>query len=142
MTEITAEAASPEDLLAALRLQLDWGADEALLEAPQDRTAARAPASPAHGHPAGRPAPSRPSLVPAAAPALLPVPSALGAAPATSRAAELAAGATSLEALREAMAGFDASPLRETATNLVFADGVPGAPVMLIGEAPGADEDR
>jgi len=44
--------------------------------------------------------------------------------------------------LREAMAGFEGSPLRETATNLVFADGVPGSGLMLIGEAPGADEDR
>lgn len=34
------------------------------------------------------------------------------------------------------------TPLRETATNLVFADGRPGAPLMIIGEAPGADEDR
>jgi len=32
--------------------------------------------------------------------------------------------------------------LRKTATNLVFADGVPGAPLMVVGEAPGADEDR
>jgi uracil-DNA glycosylase family 4 len=34
------------------------------------------------------------------------------------------------------------TPLRETATNLVFADGNARAPVMFIGEAPGADEDR
>jgi DNA polymerase len=40
------------------------------------------------------------------------------------------------------MAAFDGSPLRETATNLVFADGVPGSALMLVGEAPGADEDR
>jgi DNA polymerase len=40
------------------------------------------------------------------------------------------------------MAEFTGSPLRETATNLVFSDGVPGASVMVIGEAPGAEEDR
>ena len=57
-------------------------------------------------------------------------------------AAELAAGATSLAGLREAMAQFDGSPLRETAMNLVFADGVAESGLMLIGEAPGADEDR
>ena len=39
-------------------------------------------------------------------------------------------------------ASFDGSPLRETATNLVFADGVPESGLMLIGEAPGGDEDR
>jgi len=32
--------------------------------------------------------------------------------------------------------------LKSTATNTVFIDGNPGAPVMIIGEAPGADEDR
>ncbi|MBC9176444.1 uracil-DNA glycosylase, partial [Pseudoroseomonas ludipueritiae] len=61
--------------------------------------------------------------------------------PAAATAAGLAASAHSLEALREAMAQVD-TPLRETATNLVFADGQPGAPIMLLGEAPGADEDR
>ncbi|MBK1660986.1 hypothetical protein CKO45_22475 [Paracraurococcus ruber] len=40
------------------------------------------------------------------------------------------------------MAAFDGSPLRETATNLVFADGVAESGLMLIGEAPGGDEDR
>ena len=59
-----------------------------------------------------------------------------------SLAAELAAAAGSLDALRNAMAGFEGSPLRETATNLVFADGVPGSGLMVTGEAPGADEDR
>jgi len=57
-------------------------------------------------------------------------------------AAALAAGANTLDELRAAMAEFTGSPLRETATNLVFSDGVPGAPVMVIGEAPGAEEDR
>jgi DNA polymerase len=40
------------------------------------------------------------------------------------------------------MQDFAGSPLRETATQLVFADGIAGAPIMLVGEAPGADEDR
>ena len=61
---------------------------------------------------------------------------------AAAQAADLAAAAGSLDALREAMAGFEGSPLRETATNLVFADGVPGSGLMFIGEAPGSDEDR
>jgi uracil-DNA glycosylase len=137
----TAERAA---LLAALRLQLDWGADEALLPAPQDRTAPRAASQPRTAGPGQaqpRAALPRPALVVAgngAAPAMT-----LGAiAPAASRAAELAASVTTLEALKQAMAEFDGSPLRETATNLVFADGVPDAGLMFIGEAPGADEDR
>uniref|UniRef100_UPI0018DFD21C uracil-DNA glycosylase n=1 Tax=Roseomonas rosulenta TaxID=2748667 RepID=UPI0018DFD21C len=63
-------------------------------------------------------------------------------APLAARAAAAAAAAGSLEALREAIAAFDGSPLRETATNLVFADGVPDSGLMMIGEAPGAEEDR
>ncbi len=54
----------------------------------------------------------------------------------------LAEGATDLETLRAVMADFDGCPLKRTATQLVFADGVPGARVMLVGEAPGGDEDR
>ncbi|MGI9510634.1 MAG: uracil-DNA glycosylase [Geminicoccaceae bacterium] len=54
----------------------------------------------------------------------------------------LAASCNSLEALAEALKGFDGCPLKDTAINLCFADGNPKAPVMLIGEAPGAQEDR
>jgi len=54
----------------------------------------------------------------------------------------LAAACRSLAELETALAGFDGCPLRETATRLCFADGSPTAPLMLIGEAPGAEEDR
>lgn len=47
-----------------------------------------------------------------------------------------------LEALRAALDGFQGLAIRETATQLVFADGNPQADIMLIGEAPGRDEDR
>lgn len=47
-----------------------------------------------------------------------------------------------LEDLRQAIAAFEGCPLKKTATNLVFAAGNPMAKVMLVGEAPGADEDR
>jgi DNA polymerase len=40
------------------------------------------------------------------------------------------------------VAGFDGCSLKRTATNTVFADGNPAGPVMIIGEGPGADEDR
>jgi len=55
---------------------------------------------------------------------------------------ELAARATTLDALRAALADYDGCALKQTATNLVFADGAPEARVMIVGEAPGADEDR
>jgi uracil-DNA glycosylase family 4 len=54
----------------------------------------------------------------------------------------LASGAQTLEALREAMAGFDLCELKRGARNTVFADGNPKARVLVLGEAPGADEDR
>lgn len=47
-----------------------------------------------------------------------------------------------LEKLKEDIAAFEGCPLKKTAINLVFADGNPKADIMLIGEAPGADEDR
>jgi uracil-DNA glycosylase len=54
----------------------------------------------------------------------------------------LAQGASDLQTLRSMMADFDGCALKRTATQLVFADGIPGSRVMLIGEAPGEDEDR
>jgi len=47
-----------------------------------------------------------------------------------------------IEDLRSAIAAFEGCALKKTATNLVFAAGNPSAKVMLVGEAPGADEDR
>ena len=96
--------------LAALRLQLAWGADEALAEVPQDRTG---PPPPPTVGPVGR-----------------------------GRAWDLATRAASPGELREVLATFDGCALRATATNLVFADGNPKAGLVLIGEAPGAEEDR
>lgn len=61
---------------------------------------------------------------------------------AVAQAQALAAQATSLDALRAALAAFEHCDLRRGARNLVFADGVPGARVMVLGEAPGAEEDR
>ena len=55
---------------------------------------------------------------------------------------EIAASCPTLETLREALDHFEACPLRATATQLCFADGVPEARLMIIGEAPGAEEDR
>ena len=46
-----------------------------------------------------------------------------------------------LEELRTALTNFEGCSLKTTAKNLVFSDGNPDAPLLLIGEAPGRDED-
>ncbi len=55
---------------------------------------------------------------------------------------EAARSAASLEELAGILARFEGCTLKATATRLVFADGDPAAPVMFVGEAPGAEEDR
>jgi DNA polymerase len=54
---------------------------------------------------------------------------------------EAARTAPSLEALRALLENFDGCALKHTATRLVFSDGNPQARIMLVGEAPGRDED-
>ena len=51
------------------------------------------------------------------------------------------AAITSLADLKAALLAFEGCALKHTASNLVFADGNPGARLMIIGEAPGRDED-
>ncbi|MFQ5765881.1 MAG: uracil-DNA glycosylase family protein [Rhodospirillales bacterium] len=57
-------------------------------------------------------------------------------------AVHLAQAATTVGELRRALEGFDGCALKKTATNLVFTDGNPEAPILFVGEAPGAEEDR
>lgn len=127
--------------LALLRWYVEMGADEAIEVAPADRLAPppvpiAAPAPAPEIRPRPAPFTARPTL--AAPPGAL----AESLSEAAQSARLLAAGADSIAALATAIAGFDACPLKRTATNTVFADGNPAAPVMIIGEAPGADEDR
>jgi uracil-DNA glycosylase len=53
-----------------------------------------------------------------------------------------AATAATLDDLKALLERFDGCSLKATAHRLVFADGRPGARVMFVGEAPGAEEDR
>ncbi len=124
--------------IEALRLQLQWGADEALLAAPQDRRHA----GPAPAAIAAAPAAARPAATAPVPPAASPAASLGGLRPGPADAARRAGACTSLAALRDAMAGFTGCALRDTATQLVFADGAETTRLMLIGEAPGAEEDR
>jgi DNA polymerase len=61
---------------------------------------------------------------------------------AVAEAQEAAQAAGTLEELQSAMIAFDLCDLKLGARNLVFSDGIAGAPVMIIGEAPGREEDR
>jgi DNA polymerase len=127
--------------LAALQWHLDCGMDEAWADAPVDRTtSARAAAGLA------------PSLAPQSA-VKSPIPlladkasvsgtEFMGTAQARAEAAKIAAACTTLEDLRAAIQSFDGLSIRKTATQIVFSDGNPAAKIMLVGEAPGADEDR
>ncbi|MEO3998584.1 uracil-DNA glycosylase [Mesorhizobium sp. CAU 1732] len=134
------------DVRELLRFYADAGVDEALLDEPVDRfaeshaaTAARAPAAETNTasqterwrrtEPAPAPRP--------AAPPTLSVPDEAQAA----RARDMAREAASLDELRAIVAGFDGCNLKFTAKQMVFADGNPQADLMLIGEAPGRDED-
>ena len=139
------------ELIAMLAWQLDMGIDEALLDHPQvDAAPLRLDQLLAVAAPAGDKGVSQTVMG--------------GAAPQPSEAVKMAnsawqfwsrppedkintdsaalAGITSLADLQSAMAKLDDCPLKHTASNLCFADGNPGARLMIIGEAPGRDEDR
>ncbi len=109
---------------ALLEWQIDLGADEAIGEVPVNRY----DAPKKQPKPQAAPVDSAPVAAPAFDPADI--------------ARQAAASADSLEALQAAMAGFEHCELKKGARSLVFCDGVPGARVMIIGEAPGRDEDR
>jgi DNA polymerase len=129
-------------LLEALRWQVEAGADEAIGVAPVDRYAEAAAPPPAPVA-AVVPATSRQDQAiqrPPQAPPAVAAPIPTTAASLSARG--LAGAARTVTELAEALAAFDGCPLKLTATNLVFADGNPTARVMVIGEAPGADEDR
>ena len=55
---------------------------------------------------------------------------------------EAARSAASLDELRAILDRFDGCSLKGSASRLVFADGTPGARLMFVGEAPGAEEDK
>jgi len=128
--------------LALLRWYVEMGADEAIAETAPNRLL------PAEPLPIARSAPpivtAQPAARAAAPGAVVAPPDAFAQslAEAAQSARRLAAGADSIEALASLVAAFEDCPLKRTATKTVFIDGNPAAPVMFIGEAPGADEDR
>ncbi len=118
---------------ALLAWQVEMGADEAIAEMPIDRLAGeKPPAPPRKEMPPAAPEAARPRQYPPQVPPCDPV------------AQEQVAQAARCATLEEIAAALDAMrdfPLRATATHTVHTDGNPHAHVMLIGEAPGRDED-
>lgn len=120
--------------LAALAWQVDLGVDEVIGDDPVNRydlpDTTRADTN-------------RPAATPVAAPlaaTAAPPPDQPKVDPVeVARAA--AARATSLPALRDIIAAFDLCDLKKGARNTVFADGNPAARVLILGEAPGREED-
>lgn len=113
-------------LKSLLEWQVELGADEAIGEDSIDR----------YELPDVAPAPA---AIAAPAP-VAPVPGE-GSDPVV-EARQAAGRAGDLDALRAELEGFAHCDLRMGATNLVFSDGNPAARVMIVGEAPGRDEDR
>jgi len=128
---------TPADAASALAWLIEMGADELIGAMPQNRLAiaepqrAQAPARVEAGLSRPLPGAARPS----------PAQPKSSLADSVQDARAIAAGCASLEELAAALARFDACPLRRTATNLCFLDGNPRARVLVIGEAPGNEED-
>jgi DNA polymerase len=156
-------APDPDNLAALLRWYVDMGVDCPVGEEPLDRFAlsARARTAP-KPDPAPLASPDRvpdrvflapsesiepPAPLQKRTPKSAPAPSAIAAAAlsqdaATKSAREQALSAGTLAELREKLAAFDGCALKNSATNLVFSDGAENAKIMIVGEGPGADEDR
>jgi DNA polymerase len=128
-------------LAALLRWYVDMGVDVVVEGATRDRFADFALEAAKVAQIAPSPVASKAETRPAA-PGPRTSAAALAIADAAASARELAAGATTLDELRDLAAAFEGCALKRTATQLVFSDGAPGSRVMLVGEAPGADEDR
>ena len=117
----------PEASLAALAFQIDLGANEAIGDSPVNRYAE-----------AARPAPvSRAAEASAPREATLQV-----ASDPVAAAREAAGAATDLASLRGAITGFELCEIKRGARSTVFADGNPKARVLILGEAPGREEDQ
>lgn len=123
--------------LAALEWMVELGVTDAVAEDPLDSYAL--PERLAEPKPAAAP-PAAPGSAPAR-PAVALVAKVEGPDP-VAEARRLATAAASLDDLREALLRYDLCDLKKGARNTVFADGNPAARVMIIGEAPGRDEDQ
>ncbi len=149
VSDISASISDAAQAMALLKFYLDAGADAAIEDAPLSRfglagtrmeaAVAKAPALPRAAEPAAPAKATPPRATVTQGTAIL---GANDRALAESARAA-AASAQSLDELKDVLQRFEGiESLRGRATNMVFADGNPQAKVMLVGEAPGADEDR
>lgn len=113
--------------LAALAWQVEAGVDETIGDLPINRYELALEAA--------KPAVPQSQPVPEAVPASV-------VTDPVAHARAIAAAAPTLEALRKAITAFDHCDLKRGARKTVFADGNPAARVLILGEAPGAEEDR
>lgn len=135
-------------LKATLQWYLDQGVDEILGEEPVDRTLM--PVLPTATAP--KPATNSPMSSPQEGSQSQRLSQDISDNPSTEtfanaqalqkQARQLAQGCQTLEELKAAIEGFDGISIKKTAMNIVFADGNPKAPVMVIGEAPAGDDDK
>jgi uracil-DNA glycosylase len=133
------------DALAILRWYAEMGIDAVVDATPHDRFAEHAASRAQRVEVTAPPEPSREMARPAPlprSPSLFGEAAAQSADAAVLSARELAAGARTLDELKTALLGFESCALKATATQLAFSDGNPEGPIMAVGEAPGADEDR
>ncbi len=131
---IAMETSDQDAVRALLQWHADMGVEEATGRTPADFYAwsdAKPAAQPA---PTPRKAPTVFRPDPGDEP--LPADEAIGAAERAARACK------SFDELAAAVEAFEGCPLKAGATKTVFTDGAPGADLMVIGEAPGRDEDR
>jgi DNA polymerase len=136
----------PPSLLDIVLFYAEAGVDEAIGEQPVDRTVAPPPRTqPAVAvPPAAAAAPAQAALgssVQAALAARAPQPASLTAQAAESAATNAARACNTIAELEAAIRAFDGCALKATATNTVIARGNPQAKLMIVGEAPGRDED-
>lgn len=130
---------SEEQVAAALlRWYAEMGVDEAVSPAPANLYSWRRGANTQQT--AQKPEPSVQSNPPRAA--LRQNDNAIPADEAIASARALAMTCDNFEALEKAVLSFEGCPLKVGARHTVFADGVPGSDLLVIGEAPGRDEDR
>ncbi|MEQ8406123.1 MAG: uracil-DNA glycosylase [Oceanicaulis sp.] len=121
--------------LKALQSLIDWWAQAGIETAPvSPAEVKRAAPQPRREPQAERPAPARATAAAARA-------AGYGGAP-EQNARDIAAKCASLDDLKAAVESFDGCPLKATATQAAFSRGNPDARVMVIGEAPGREEDR
>ena len=132
-----------------LAFYVEAGVDAAIGEDAKDRLSEpelfQVPAArPARAPPTDDAKPARPADVRGNAPPLARSAAAPPTAPdaAVMAARDAARSAASLDELRAILDRFDGCGLKGSASRLVFADGTPGSRLMLVGEAPGAEEDK